>query len=201
METKHTNHNASLRKPVQMTRRYFHVDRRCLAPGQTILPEGTYQNSFRDAAKKMEEMIEAERANYPAKPNRADSLFAFDDEKCAESYWRTHDKSYLYEVEIDQASIGHCGDMHWTDAMGAIFRRIGEPDLEKARQFAKSYWEGEETEKPCREYLLPQAKTIKKLRGLSDKKAWVRSQVTTGKSAGADCVEDLLKTRGNPKDK
>ena len=55
----------------------------------------------------------------------------------------------------------------WTDAIGAIFRRIGEPDLEKARQFAKSDWEGEETERPCREYLLPQAKTIKKLRGVS----------------------------------
>jgi hypothetical protein len=149
----------------------------------------------------MEETIEAERANYPNKPNRAGSLFAFDDEKCAESYWRTHDKSYLYEVEINEALIGHCGDMHWTDAIGAIFRRIGEPDQEKARQFAKGYWEGEATERPCREYLLPQAKTIKKLRGLSDMKAWVRSQVTTRKSTGADSVEELRKTHDNSKGK
>ena len=39
-----SSRGALLKEPHQMAKRYFHVDRRCLASGQRIiLPEGTYQ--------------------------------------------------------------------------------------------------------------------------------------------------------------
>ena len=40
------------------------------------------------------------------------------DQACAERYWRTHDKRYLYEVEIDEDAILHRADMHMVDAIG-----------------------------------------------------------------------------------
>ena len=183
-----------------MTKRYYHVDRRCFAPGEVIPPEGTYQDAFVEAAKRMEATLEAERGNFPGKPRRADSLFVFDELHCAESYWRTHDKSYLYEVEFDEALAGHCGDMHLTDAIGAIFRNIGDPNLAQAAQLAQKYWRGDQTEKSCPEYLVAQAKTIKKLRGLSDMKAWVRSQISTGSPADELSIEELLNTPNKPED-
>lgn len=157
-----------------------------------MLPEGTYQDAFIQAARLMEDTLEAARAEFPGKPKRADSLFVFDDLHCAESYWRTHDKSYLYEVEVDIGAVEHRGDMHLTDAIGAIFRSVDPPDLSRATQLAQRYWQGSQSPTPCQEYLVRSAKAVEKIRGQSDMRAWVRSQVSGISSEAGQSIEDLL---------
>jgi hypothetical protein len=86
------------------TKPYYRVDRRDVAEDGELLPEGDYQSGFDDVGKQTERILEDIRAaEFSEKPQRARSLFVTDKLDCAESYWRTHDKRYLYEIEIDEA--------------------------------------------------------------------------------------------------
>jgi hypothetical protein len=162
-----------------MTKKYYRADKRCLKAGEVMLPEGTYQDRFPVAGKEMEKALDDAR---PAnKPNRKESLFVFDDLKAVESYWRSHDGSYLYEVEIDEAALEHCGDMALTDQIGAEFRK---PTVDRARvaTLVETYWEERQSERPASEFLVRQARVVAKLKGKSDLKEWVKSQVTSSRS-------------------
>ena len=161
--------------------KYYRADRRCFKPKSVMSPEGTYQNYFKEAGKAMEKALEDARPRH--KPNRKDCLFVFDDLGAVQRHWRTHDGSYLYEVEIDEATVPHCGDMELTDQIGAEFRKpTDRADHDRVAGLVKAYWKGGQSTKPVREFLVPCAKVVAKLRGKSDLKAWVRSQVTTGRS-------------------
>ncbi len=102
--------------------KYYRADRRCFKPKDVMRPEGTYQNHFKEAGKAMEKALEDARPRHK-KPNRKESLFVFDDLEAVQRHWRTHDGSYLYEVEIDEATVSHCGDMEFMDQIGAEFRK------------------------------------------------------------------------------
>lgn len=145
------------------TKKYYRVDRRDVAENEELPPEGDYQSGFDNIGKQAEVILEKIRAaEFPNKPQRADSLFVTDDQTCAESYWRTHDKRYLYQVEI--------GD----ELKKAI---PNTPDYAKCDELARKYWRSEKTVEPCPEYLLEKVRARKRLKGLSDMKAHVRSHV------------------------
>jgi hypothetical protein len=173
-----------------MTRKYYRADRRPFEPQEIMPPEGTYQNQFDAAGKAMERALEDARPK-DTKPNRKDCLFVFEELNEVESYWRTHDGSYLYEVEIDEDAVLHCGDMQLTDLIGAEFRKpIGVPDLDRVANLARTYWDGGRSTSPVLEWLVPSAKVVTELKGKSDMKAYVRSQITTYKSRGPPTIED-----------
>jgi hypothetical protein len=177
-----------------MAKTFFRVDRRSFAIGDEVSPEGTYQSRFNDTGQRTEEILENTRASaFGTKPIRVNSVFVFDDLKCAEQYWRTHDKSYLYEAEIDETSVGHVGDMNWVDGIGGELRKtpMAEPDMHKVREQAKKYWQQAETDQPCKEYLVPRAKVLKQLRGLSDLKSYIRQHVAKHDWTSDGSIEDL----------
>lgn len=85
-----------------------------------MLPEGTYQDYLKPNGKAMERALEHARPT-DIKPNRKNCLFIFEDLKEVERYWSPHDGSYLYEVEIEEGAVLHCGDMQLTDLIGDKF--------------------------------------------------------------------------------
>jgi hypothetical protein len=173
-----------------MTKKYYRAERRCFEPGEVMLPEGTYQNQFEPEGKATEKALEDERPK--KKPIRKDCLFVFGDLMEAERYWRTHDGSCLYEVEIDEAAIRHCGDMQLVDLIGEEFRKLMDPpDRGRVAALAKAYWDEEQTTKPARELLVSSAGVVAKLQGKSDTKAWVDSQITKYNPADDPPIEDF----------
>jgi len=179
----------------------YRVDRRDVAPGGELGAEGDYQSGFDNVGKQAETILEAVRASeFPGKPQRANCLFVTDDSECAESYWRTHHKRYLYEVTVDEDAIMHRGDMHLVDAIGAELKRamLAEPDQAKCRELARKYWRQEETEKPCPEFLVDRARVTRRLRDLSDLKAYIRSQITGYDPADEPSIESMIDPDSDP---
>jgi hypothetical protein len=176
-------------------RKYYRVDKRDAAPGEELPAEGNYQQGFDEVGQKAEAILEKVRAaTFTEKPARADSIFVTDDLACAESYWRTHDKRYLYEVDIDENAIKHRGDMNWVDAIGGEIKKaiLTEPDEARCGELARKYWQGEMSEKPCREFLLDNVTAGNRLKGLSDLKGYAASQVTRHDWKSDESIEDLI---------
>ena len=162
------------------TKKYYRVDRREVAENEELSPEGDYQSGFDNIGKQAEVILEKIwAAEFPNKPQRAGSLFVTDDQACAENYWRTHDKRYLYEVEIDEDAILHRADMHMVDAIGDELKKAipNTPGYAKCDELARKYWRSERTGDPCAEYLLEKVTGRKRLKDLSDMRAHVRSHV------------------------
>jgi hypothetical protein len=176
-----------------MAERYFHVDHRCLKELDDVSPHASDNERSHPARRSVEEILEGERANFPGKPKRDECVFVFDDERCAEQYWRTHDRSFLYEVAVEASGIKHVGDMNWIDEIGREVRKIDPLDRKLASEMARKYWSGDRSNAPCNEYLFPAARVIKKLRNRSDLKAWIKSQVTRYDPAQDTSIEELLK--------
>ena len=85
----------------------------------------------------------------------------------------------MYEVEIDKNQILHVGDMEFVDQIGAQFAKlVGGPNYDLVSKLANRYWEGERSEHPVIEFLVKEAKVVKKIKGKSDTKAWVKSQTS-----------------------
>ena len=112
--------------------------------------------------------------------------------KEVERYWRTHDGLYLYEVEIEGHAIWHCGDMHLTDEIGAEFRKVPHPaNFDRGAQLAKEYWNnGDRTARGGTTCKICKSST--KLKGKSDVKAYVRSQVREYDPANDPPLEETL---------
>jgi hypothetical protein len=163
------------------TKKYYRVDRRDVVENDELSPESDYQSGFNNIGKQAEEILERRRATeFPTKPPRAASFFVTDDFDCAKRYWHTHDRRYVYEVEVDEQKILHRADMHWVDAIGDELKRaiLGEADYGKCDELARRYWRSEETANPCWEYLLEKVTVGKRLKGLSNLKEYVASQVS-----------------------
>jgi hypothetical protein len=175
---------------------YFRVDRRAAAPDDELESEGDYQANFEDIGRRAEAILEDVRATeFPSKPRRAGSMFVTDDLASAESYWRTHDKRYLYDVAVDEESITHCGDMNWVDAIGAELKSaiLTASNETRCRELARNYWSGVKSERPCPEFMVDKVRVQQQLKGLSDLRAYIASQVKRFDPKDELSVEDLIR--------
>jgi hypothetical protein len=176
-------------------RKHYRVDRRNVASGEDLPAEGNYQQGFDDIGRRAEAILEKVRATkFPDKLARANSIFVTDDLGCAERYWRTHDERYLYEVDVVEENVTHRGDMHLVDAIGHELKRaiVSAPDYAKCEKLALKYWSGEMSEDPCKELLLEKVTAVNRLRGLSNLKAYIASQVTRKDWRHVESIEDVI---------
>ena len=179
-----------------VAKQYFRVDRRDAAPDDELEAEGDYQANFDDIGRRAGAILEDVRATeFPSKPKRAGSMFVTDDLDCAESYWRTHDKRYLYDVAVDGESITHRGNMNWVDAIGAELRSAILTALNKTRcrELARNYWREVKSEPPCPEFMVGKVRVRQRLKGLSDLKGYIASQVTRYDPKDESSIEELIR--------
>jgi len=177
---------------------YYRVDARAFKDGDMIEPRGTYQAHLGAAGPPTEGVLERVRArDFSGKPQRAAGLYVFDTLACAEQYWRTHKDACLYEVEVDESTISHSGDMTWVDCIGEFFRpeRIvlsGKPDVATLEPLAAKYWSGEASDTACIEHLVSNARVIRQLEALSDVRKHVAEiKLRSWKDEPAESIEEL----------
>jgi hypothetical protein len=176
-------------------KKLYRVDRGAFKPGELISPAGNYQDRFAGFGKAMEDLLEKERPT-TTKPDRKKSLFLFKEEREADRYWRTNDGRYVYEVEIDESTILHRGDMNLTDAIGKEFRKAeygGNPNQDLATALAKRYWREPPGSGACIEILVASATARQLVRSKSNLKEYIKSQVTSGGVADVEPIEDILR--------
>lgn len=179
---------------------YYRVDKRDVADGDELPAEGNYQSEFDNIGKQAEAILEGVRVSeFPSKPARADSVFVTNDLPCAEWYWRTHDKRYLYEVDVDEDAIKHRGDMNWVDAIGDELKRAmtTKPDDARCRELARKYWNEEMSDRPCPEFLLDSVKVQTRVKDLSDLKGYVRSHVPRYDPTQDETDEEMIRRWSN----
>jgi len=128
------------------------------ADGQTIRPCSDHFDRL-DATRKDAELA-LRAVSTEAEAIRKTSLYTWADERLARRLWpRSHSK-FLYELEVDEASVLHRGDVsHFWEAQSAL-KRGGD-----AGDAVNRYWSGEAAGTPYVEVLLSEAKVIRKLQG------------------------------------
>jgi hypothetical protein len=93
-----------------MTKTVYRYDDEDYPDGQLVRSRG---DSF-DILTKVEKVVELGiRALLPDGANvRGASLYTWEDEVVARRLWKLSGKKYLYELEVDDASIRHIGDLN-----------------------------------------------------------------------------------------
>jgi hypothetical protein len=137
-----------------------------------MIPEGTYQDSFTIEGHNTETALETARPRESKPVARKNCLFVFEDFAHVESYWNQHNGLCLYEVETEETSVIHRGDMELVDQIGKEFRQAADhrrsADHELVANLANQYWSGFLSGQPRLDVLVRSAKVINKRQGPSD---------------------------------
>jgi hypothetical protein len=79
------------------------------------------------------------------------------------------------------------------DLVGAEFRKpIDPPDQDRVAELAQTYWKEGKSATPVSELLVRSARVVTKLKGKSNMKDWIDSQVTKYNPADDPPIEEML---------
>lgn len=127
----------------------YRADKRDFNVGDTISTANVFVEKNPEGSLLIEEVFQS--AKPKNKLSRIGCLFLFEDEIVAKKHWSKMTDGKLYEVEIDETSVLHRGDMRLIDKAF-----IATNDSEK-QLCAEQYWAGIVTEQPRIEILVKEA--------------------------------------------
>ena len=136
----------------------FRVDERGFQVGDTIEPQGDYQERMGEEQQRIEWSLTRTR-RIGGGVQRKNCLFLFDDIKNALIFWyKKKGKANLYRLSV-QDEIIHRGDMNYLDLLNEIARNTKEDDDQHILDtYSKRYWDHNfATASPCYELLFPKA--------------------------------------------
>ena len=131
----------------------YRADKRDFQPGDVIRSAGEYVGAFSREQRKVERCIDRGRQRHV--PSRARSLFVFESLDAAKKHWSKMSDGKLYEVEIDEATIRHRGDMALVEQVHHAFQAGRD-----IKSLIAAYWNGDLTDAPEIEIMVEDARVM-----------------------------------------
>jgi hypothetical protein len=129
----------------------YRADKRDFQLGEVIRLAGEYVGAFSRDQRKVERCIDRGRDRHI--PSRARSLFVFESLDAAKKHWSKMSEGKLYEVEIDDETIRHRGDMALVEQVHHAFQAGRD-----IKTLITAYWSGDLTDAPEVEIMVEEAR-------------------------------------------
>lgn len=141
----------------------YRYDNNDYEDGEIIHPSG---DTF-DILTEVEKVVEvAIRKTLPDGVSiRGASIYTLEDETVAKRLWKLSHRNYLYELEIDEDSIRHIGDLNlYSEAKDAV--QGGRSPDKAIESYCKGELAGPHFGQPRREILAREARVVRKVESL-----------------------------------